>query len=156
MFTKLQKSKGESEKGFTIIEVMIVLAIAGLILLIVFLAVPALQRNSRNTSRKADVQSVLGSISSYASNNNGSMPTTLAQATSETKTSFYANPGDMDFATSNTAIATVDSSKLYIRISAKCNASSDNVGGANATSRNVAAVYTLESSGATIVKCQDS
>jgi prepilin-type N-terminal cleavage/methylation domain-containing protein len=35
--------------GFTIIEVMIVLAIAGLILLIVFLAVPALEREARNT-----------------------------------------------------------------------------------------------------------
>ena len=35
--------------GFTIIEIMIVLAIAGLIMLIVFLAVPALQRASRNT-----------------------------------------------------------------------------------------------------------
>jgi prepilin-type N-terminal cleavage/methylation domain-containing protein len=38
--------------GFTIIEVMIVLAIAGVILLIVFLAVPAVQRNTRNVERK--------------------------------------------------------------------------------------------------------
>jgi prepilin-type N-terminal cleavage/methylation domain-containing protein len=41
-------------EGFTIIEVMIVLAIAGLIMLVVFLAVPALQRNSRNTQRNND------------------------------------------------------------------------------------------------------
>ena len=40
MLNKLKKS---DKDGFTIIEVMIVLAIAGLILLIVFLAVPALQ-----------------------------------------------------------------------------------------------------------------
>lgn len=33
-----------SPRGFTIVEVMIVLAIAGLIMLIVFLAIPALQR----------------------------------------------------------------------------------------------------------------
>ena len=46
--------------GFTIIEVLIVLAIAGLIMLIVFLAVPALQRNSRNTQRKNDVANILG------------------------------------------------------------------------------------------------
>jgi prepilin-type N-terminal cleavage/methylation domain-containing protein len=38
MLKKLKKS----DSGFTIIEVMIVLAIAGLILLIVFLAVPAM------------------------------------------------------------------------------------------------------------------
>jgi len=41
--------------GFTIIEVMIVLAIAGTILAIVFIAVPALQRNTRNTERLHDV-----------------------------------------------------------------------------------------------------
>ena len=41
-------------EGFTIIEVLIVLAIAGLILLVVFLAVPALQRNARNTQRNAE------------------------------------------------------------------------------------------------------
>jgi prepilin-type N-terminal cleavage/methylation domain-containing protein len=42
----------KKHQGFTIIEVMIVLAIAGLILLIVFIAVPALQRNGRNYDRK--------------------------------------------------------------------------------------------------------
>ena len=50
----LQNLKKRNQ-GFTIIEVMIVLAIAGLIMLIVFLAVPALQRNQRNTARKQDV-----------------------------------------------------------------------------------------------------
>jgi prepilin-type N-terminal cleavage/methylation domain-containing protein len=37
MLNKIQKRK---EDGFTIIEVLIVLAIAGLIMLVVFLAVP--------------------------------------------------------------------------------------------------------------------
>lgn len=66
--------KQKREQGFTIIEVLIVLAIAALILLIVFLAVPALQRNSRNTSRKADVSNALASINEYVANNNGSLP----------------------------------------------------------------------------------
>lgn len=71
------KTKQTNQKGFTIIEVLIVMAIAGLILLIVFLAVPALQRNSRNTQRKNDVAALLGSISEFASNNNGALPTTV-------------------------------------------------------------------------------
>src|SRR5216110_1960554 len=73
MHAKLKQLK--QQKGFTIIEVMIVLAIAGLIMLIVFLAVPALQRNSRNTQRKNDVARVLGGIQEYASNQNGFLPT---------------------------------------------------------------------------------
>jgi len=64
--------------GFTIIEVMIVLAIAGLIMLIVFLAVPALQRNAHNTSIKNDVSSVLGAVNEYENNNNGNLPTTAS------------------------------------------------------------------------------
>ncbi len=40
------------EKGFTIIEVVLVLAIAALIFLMVFIALPALQRNQRDTARK--------------------------------------------------------------------------------------------------------
>lgn len=67
--------KEKRQQGFTIIEVLIVLAIAALILLIVFLAVPALQRNSRNTQRNNDVAALASALSNYASNNNGTLPT---------------------------------------------------------------------------------
>jgi prepilin-type N-terminal cleavage/methylation domain-containing protein len=43
------------QRGFTIIEVMIVLAIAGLILLMVFYAVPSVQRTARNNRRRNDL-----------------------------------------------------------------------------------------------------
>jgi len=64
----------KKETGFTIIEVLIVLAIAGLIMLVVFLAVPALQRNSRNTQRKADISAILAGINEYLADNNGALP----------------------------------------------------------------------------------
>lgn len=67
MLSKLQKK----QEGFTIIEVLIVLAIAGLIMLIVFLAVPALQRNSRNTQRTSDASRIATAVSNWVSNNNG-------------------------------------------------------------------------------------
>ncbi len=60
-------------EGFTIIEVMIVLVIAAVILLIVFLAVPALQRNSRNTQRKNDVSRVGTAVNNWVSNSNGAV-----------------------------------------------------------------------------------
>jgi prepilin-type N-terminal cleavage/methylation domain-containing protein len=72
------KTKLRNQKGFTIIEVLIVLAIAGLILLIVFLAVPALQRNQRNTGRKGDVGRLGGAATEFVSNQNGSLPGTGA------------------------------------------------------------------------------
>jgi prepilin-type N-terminal cleavage/methylation domain-containing protein len=72
MFSKLKRSES---KGFTIIEVMIVLAIAGLIMLIVFLAVPALQRTARNTQRKSDASAVAAAVANFSSNNGGALPT---------------------------------------------------------------------------------
>jgi prepilin-type N-terminal cleavage/methylation domain-containing protein len=73
----LNQLKQRKSDGFTIIEVMIVLAIAGLIMLIVFLAVPALQRNSRNTQTKNDASAVASAINEYSSNNNGALPTAI-------------------------------------------------------------------------------
>ena len=61
-------------KGFTIIEVVLVLAIAGLIFLMVFIALPALQRSQRDQARKNDVANVAGAVTSFTSNNRGKFP----------------------------------------------------------------------------------
>lgn len=64
----------KNKKGFTIIEVVLVLAIAGLIFLMVFIALPALQRSQRNTQREDDLARVLTAVNDYQSNNNGKTP----------------------------------------------------------------------------------
>ena len=64
----------KSKKGFTIIEVVLVLAIAGLIFLMVFIALPALQRSQRNTQRADDLSRLLTAVNSYQSNNKGKLP----------------------------------------------------------------------------------
>jgi len=66
----------KKDKGFTIIEVVLVLAIAGLIFLMVFIALPALQRGQRDTARKSDVGSISSAVTSYTANNRGTFPTT--------------------------------------------------------------------------------
>jgi prepilin-type N-terminal cleavage/methylation domain-containing protein len=73
----MQSHTKKLTKGFTIIEVLIVLAIAGLILAIVFLAVPALQRNSRNNSRITDASHLVGLINDYVANHGGQLPTSV-------------------------------------------------------------------------------
>jgi prepilin-type N-terminal cleavage/methylation domain-containing protein len=86
MFSKLRKEN----KGFTIIEVLIVLAIAGLIMLIVFLAVPALQRNSRNSGRKSDMGRLGGEVNQYVANNNGTLPAEANMAAVLTQVGAFA------------------------------------------------------------------
>ena len=61
-------------KGFTIIEVVLVLAIAGLIFLMVFIALPALQRSQRNTQYKNNVVMGASMVRSYQANNRGMLP----------------------------------------------------------------------------------
>ena len=61
----------KNNKGFTIIEVVLVLAIAGLIFLMVFLALPALQRSQRDQARKNNVSIVADAIKRWQANNRG-------------------------------------------------------------------------------------
>lgn len=75
--------------GFTIVETIIVLAIAGLILMIVLLAIPTLQRNSRNSQRRQDVQNVLQAISNYKLNHSGSMPVPTSNFLQYTRLTSY-------------------------------------------------------------------
>lgn len=67
------------QKGFTIIEVVLVLAIAALIFLMVFIALPALQRSQRDTARKSDVSIVAGAVNSFQGNNRSATWPTTAQ-----------------------------------------------------------------------------
>lgn len=68
----------QKQRGFTIIEVVLVLAIAGLIFLMVFIALPALQRSQRDTQRKQDLSRTITAINNYQSNNRGQLPSNWA------------------------------------------------------------------------------
>ena len=75
----------QQKKGFTIIEVVLVLAIAGLIFLMVFIALPALQRGQRDNQRRQDVSKFMSQVTSYSTNNRGNVP---ALNTAALRTSF--------------------------------------------------------------------
>lgn len=72
--------------GFTIVEILIVLAIAGLIMLIIFEAIPALTRSSRNNQRKQDVTTILQVVSQHELNNSGDFPEACGTGYSTCKT----------------------------------------------------------------------
>lgn len=71
-------------EGFTIIEVVLVLAIAGLIFLMVFIALPALQRSQRDTQRRNDISMLLSKIIDFQTNNRGALPSTPSGYTNVT------------------------------------------------------------------------
>jgi len=146
----------KSSAGFTIIEVLIVLAIAGLIMLIVFLAVPALQRNAHNTSAKNDVAGLLGGMNEYVNNNGGSTPanqTNLGSGNQATIGTGSANTVKVNLgyydAGSVSIVSTVPGTvpalgNVSIIKGAVCNATSTAPSTTGATSRNYVAYFQLE------------
>lgn len=154
-------------KGFTIIEVLIVLAIAGLIMLIVFLAVPALQRNSRNTQRKNDISGILGALGEYSSNNGGKLPSstaTLGTAVGNVTLGYYvaanvyysvatvAVPATIGNGAGSATVVTTDN--VIVVVGFKC--ASATTAPAASSSRSIAVVYAVESGGAPTYQCQSS
>ncbi len=158
MLSKNHKPKN----GFTIIEIMIVLAIAGLIMLIVFLAVPALQRSGRNTQRRSDVGQISTAVSNYISNNGGLLPGFSATDTNATSVDIcaanpcsggnfevaklgYYSPG-MVSVTGSAPNNWPDTNHVVILTGFTCGANGTTVG--TASSRAVAILYALEGSNA--------
>lgn len=154
------------QKGFTIIEVVLVLAIAALIFLMVFIALPALQRNTRDQARKESVGKVASAVTTYQSNKRGAQPAngsqlagyvdgssasgTVADAGAESIT--YTGTSS-DTLVDNNYIVTVDAfggsatgvahtNIIQIFTGAKCNASAD--GAVRGSTRNAAVLIRME------------
>jgi prepilin-type N-terminal cleavage/methylation domain-containing protein len=71
---KKRLQKVDLKDGFTIIEVVLVLAIAGLIFLMVFIALPALQRSQRDTQRRDDIARANTALTQFMTNNRNRVP----------------------------------------------------------------------------------
>lgn len=82
MFEKLK-----STKGFTLIEVVIVLAIGALIILVVLQAVSSAQRNQRDQARRQEAGQIAGALEQYAANNQGIYP--ASETAAETAANQY-------------------------------------------------------------------
>ena len=77
---KSNKNQNSTKKGFTIIEVVLVLAVAGLIFLMIFLALPALQRSQRDTERKQDIAMLVTALQNWKVANRGKGYSTLGES----------------------------------------------------------------------------
>lgn len=151
--------KKQNNKGFTIIEVVLVLAIAGLIFLMVFIALPALQSSQRDTARKNDVSITLSAINSYAGNNRGALPTVASQIdTYVTNRSSNTLAGTDGFTVAPAFVATVTpvDGKINIIPRAICGASAGAVQNLTAGSTSNYSVVTRLEAGSGSAYCQNN
>ncbi len=142
------RSSPEEKKGIKILTIIVVilgvLAIPGLIILMVFLSVPALQTNSNNAMRKNDVAVIAGSIANYASTHNGVLPQTTAAGSSPSKldicgvdctpenkvtaTLGHYGPSGVSFQPYSNTLTVPNGETLYIVLNASCDSSGNGIG----------------------------
>jgi prepilin-type N-terminal cleavage/methylation domain-containing protein len=169
------KKLNRKPAGFTIIEVMIVLAIAALILLIVFLAVPALQRNSRNTQYRSEAARIMGGANEFTTNNNNTLPAASSCATGNCSNAATNdamrvwqnanNPGNITALNvvayaAGTVPNAVSTSNAYLYTASRCPANPI-TGGTTALvsgpAKSMILFYGIEGSGgATVIQCVTS
>lgn len=146
----------QRSQGFTVIETIIVLAIAGFILSIVLFAIPALQRNSRNTQRKQEVSAILQAVSRYELNNSGNYPISLAELMTKNyyQIGFY-NAADISISTVGKLqpVPAVDTSKVRVLNYYRCNDTGTGASSAGAGYHDTVALYGIEASSGLVPKC---
>lgn len=147
----------QNKKGFTIIEVVLVLAIAGLIFLMVFVALPALQRGQRDSQRRSDVSRFMSQINSFQTNNNGRVPAANTTAMNDFLRTYmrrdngeFVDPQSGDNYTVGFN-GNPNTSHIIYSVQSRCDG--ENAVAAGAGRRSVAVRIRLEGSG---IYCQDN
>ena len=157
-------TKKDNKKGFTIIEVVLVLAIAGLIFAMVFIALPALQRSQRDHSRENDASVVAAAITKWnsANRNSGTFNEESLRKYVD-KLDQYDKSSELKVATPGASMS-VASSEIKVMRGKKCPSSTPapsaddpaNITLQNGSSRNAAVVVLLENNGSQKqLYCQD-
>lgn len=90
------------KKGFTLVEVLLVIVIIAILTAIVLVAInPARQiAQANNTQRRADVTTILNAVSEYIVDNGGVLPTSTETALSATATNMGSAAADVEICAS--------------------------------------------------------
>jgi len=79
------KSRRNSQKGFTLLEVLLVVAIIAILAGIVIIAINPGKNlgDSRNSQRSADVNTIISAVYQYSIDNNGTLPAGITTTATE-------------------------------------------------------------------------
>src|SRR5690606_34381733 len=108
----------------------------------VFLAVPALQRNSRNTSRRNDVSRILGAVQEVLNNNNNDM----SQITDANIRTAAGNMSYYDISGYNLTVGTgaQTNATTIDQVSVRRGATCDGANAVAGSTRQIAVLFTVE------------
>lgn len=83
--------KFRETKGFTLIEVVIVIAIGALIILVVLQAVSNAQESQRDSTRRQEASQISAALEQYAANNQGTYPSSANELNQRVINGGYAS-----------------------------------------------------------------
>lgn len=138
----MYKNLKKKTDGFTIIEVLIVLAIAALIMLIVFIAVPALQRNARNNEIRNKASRLATATVEFKTNANGKPPTSTEHKATLINMASMLSTDTIEFAPGS---VTPENTYRVVAEGGQCNV--DKVATGNPNTRAVAVEFGLNGGG---------
>lgn len=142
------------QRGFTLIEVILVLAIAALIFLMVFVALPALQASQRDTARRSDAGLVASAVQTYMSTERAALSAGEADLLVpyiddldqyENQEAADATSPGLRVLAAATGTVTVDSDQVNIYVGTKCDGNDLEAG----VARSAAVVVQLETGSGT-------
>lgn len=154
------KTRKLNKNGFTLIEVVLVLAIGGLIFLLAFLAFRQASINRRDTQRRSDAGRFISEVANYSGDANGKLPgQTGALSVDQFQTTYmgstWKDPADNNYkaaASENNATASTvgqnGNDYYYFKAGNKCNGNAMTTG----SSGDYAIVLKLEKG----VVCRDN
>ncbi|MDO4611290.1 MAG: type II secretion system protein [Candidatus Saccharibacteria bacterium] len=156
----MANNKIKKKEGFTIIEVVLVLAIAGLIFLMVFVALPALQSSQRDTQRREDMGRLVTAITNYKANNRNKLPDDGSTLISNYLSNDFTDPDGTNYTVKvqgynknqATPAGTTFNHTAYLITGAKCKDGSEGTVEKAVGDNNYAIVFKFEGSG---VYCSD-
>ena len=121
------KNNKSFRDGFTLIELVMVLAIAGLLITMIFVALSQVQKSRRDAQRKADLDKVVVQLNSYSHQNNGAYPLAFGAFWSSSYVTglVLQDPSGGSYATGGGWPAGATQGTFYYRSGVICDGSTD-------------------------------